>query len=147
MKQEIDTTWILCNNELTVDIFKNKDILESLRKTNKPIRLKGIKGNTLEIDEEGDLLGYGQVYYHPKVTANVLSFYNMTRRLKSVVFDNKMKNAFKVTVDDGTVIEFEPSVMGLYFYNFTKSIERNKIKEGQERIKNAMVIEAVVEIK
>jgi hypothetical protein len=58
-----------------------------------------------------------------------------------------MKNAFKVTVDDGTVIEFEPSVMGLYFYNFTKSIERNKIKEGQERIKNAMVIEAVVEIK
>jgi hypothetical protein len=77
--------------------------------------LKGIKGNTLEIDEEGDLLGYGQVYYHPKVTANVLSFYNITRRLKSVVFDNKMKNAFKVTVDDGTVIDFEPSVMGLYF--------------------------------
>jgi hypothetical protein len=74
--------------------FSRRDILVNLRKTNKPIRLKGIEGNTLEIVEEGDLLGYGQVYYHPKVTANVLSFYNMSQRFKSIVFDNKVKNAF-----------------------------------------------------
>jgi hypothetical protein len=35
----------------------------NIRKTNKLIRIKGIEGNTLDIVEEGDLLGYGQVYY------------------------------------------------------------------------------------
>jgi hypothetical protein len=57
--------WILCDNELTVDVLKNKDILTKIRKTNKPIRLKVIEGNTLEVNQEGELLGYGWVYYHP----------------------------------------------------------------------------------
>jgi hypothetical protein len=125
MKREIDPMWVLCDNKLTVDIFKNRDILVNLHKTNKPIRLKGIEGNTLEIIEEGDLLGYGQVYSHPKVAANVLSFYNMTQRFKSVVF--------QATRDSGSITEFGPSVEGLYFYDFKKSIERKKIKEDQER--------------
>jgi len=50
---------------LTVDVLKNKDILTKIRKTNKPIRLKVIEGNTLEVNQEGELLGYGWVYYHP----------------------------------------------------------------------------------
>jgi hypothetical protein len=139
MKREIDPMWVLCDNKLTVDIFKNRDILVNLHKTNKPIRLKGIEGNTLEIIEEGDLLGYGQVYSHPKVTTNVLSFYNMTQRFKSVVF--------QATRDSGSITEFGPSVEGLYFYDFKKSIERKKIKEDQERVKNTMIIETVHEIK
>ncbi len=57
--------WILCDNELTVDVLKNKDILTKIRKTNKPIRLKVIEGNTLEVNQEGELLGYEWVYYHP----------------------------------------------------------------------------------
>jgi hypothetical protein len=63
--------WILCDNESTVDVFKNRDILSNIRRTNKPIHLKGIEGKTLNIKEEGDLLGYGRVYYHPQVTANI----------------------------------------------------------------------------
>jgi hypothetical protein len=35
MKQEIDPMWILCNNELTVDIFKNKIFFSTFeRQTN-----------------------------------------------------------------------------------------------------------------
>jgi hypothetical protein len=115
MKQKIDPLWILCDSESTVDIFKNKNILVNLRKTNKPIRLKVIEGNTLEIVEEGDLLGYGQVYYHPKVTANESSFYNMSRRFKSIIFDNKVKNAFQIIRDNGSVMEFTLSVEELYY--------------------------------
>jgi hypothetical protein len=37
MRKEIDPLWILCDNESTIDIFKNKDILVNLRKMNKPI--------------------------------------------------------------------------------------------------------------
>jgi hypothetical protein len=52
----------------------------------------------------------------------VLSFYKMTHRFKSIISDNQKKNAFQLTRDDGSIIEFEPSVEGLYFYDFKKSI-------------------------
>jgi hypothetical protein len=41
-KEQIDPMWIQCDNESTVDVFKNKSILVNIRKTNNPIRLKGV---------------------------------------------------------------------------------------------------------
>jgi hypothetical protein len=57
----------------------------NIRKTKKPIILKGIEGKIIEIEEEGDLLGYGPVYYHAQITANVLSLFNMPQRFQSIV--------------------------------------------------------------
>jgi hypothetical protein len=88
-REQINPMWILCNNDSTVYVFKNKSILVNIRKTNNPIRLKGIEGNMIEVDEEGDLRGYGWVYYHPQVTANVLSFFNMAKRFQSIVYNNQ----------------------------------------------------------
>jgi hypothetical protein len=34
MKKDIGPMWILCDNESTVDMFKNRDILTNIRKTN-----------------------------------------------------------------------------------------------------------------
>jgi hypothetical protein len=118
MKTEISPMWILCDHESTVDIFKDRSILNNIRRSNKPIRLKGIEGNSIEVNEEGELLGYGTVYYHPKVTANIISFFNLARRYKSVVYDSKVKDAFIVTRDDGSILEFGPSPEGLYYYDF-----------------------------
>jgi len=126
IKTEISPMWILCDNESTVDIFKNRNILKNIKTSNKPIRLKGIDGNTIEVKEEGELLGYGTVYYHPKVTANIISFFNLARRYKSVVYDSKVKDAFVVTRDDGSMLEFGPSPEGLYYYDFLKSVKRQE---------------------
>jgi len=110
-KREINPMWILCDNESTVDVFKNKSILT----------------NTLEGNEEGGLLGYGWVYYHLQATANIiLSFHNIVKMFGLVKYDNNHIDAFIVTRDDGLVIEFIPSEEGLYYYDFNKSIERKK---------------------
>ncbi|MFN9956024.1 MAG: hypothetical protein ACK55I_23255, partial [bacterium] len=93
-RKEIDPMWILCDSESTVDIFKNKEMLVNIKNTRNPIRLKGIEGQTMDITQEGTLLGYGTVYYNPHVTANVLSFFNMAKRFKSIVYDNKESNIF-----------------------------------------------------
>ena len=87
-----------------------------IRKTKKPIRLKGIKGKTIEIEEEGDLLGYGPVYYHAQITANVLSLFNMARRFQSIVYNNKICDAFLVTRDDGTIV-FEDILPHLFYFS------------------------------
>jgi hypothetical protein len=78
-KMEINPWWILCDNESTVDIFKNKNMLVDFKKTRNPIKIKGIDGNAVLVDQEATLPGYGRVYYHPQVAANVMSFHNMSK--------------------------------------------------------------------
>jgi hypothetical protein len=144
VKHDIDPLWILCDSESTLDIFKNRSLLVNIRKTEKPIRLKGIEGKTIEIEEEGDLLGYGPVYYHQQVTANVLSFFNMACRFRSIVYNNEMCDAFMVTRDDGTVMKFVPSKEGLYYYDFKISLMRHQEKNVTQ---NAMVVTTVNELR
>ena len=59
---EINPLWILCDNESTALIFKNKEMITNIRKSENPIRLKGIEGNPIIIDQEGELLGYGSIH-------------------------------------------------------------------------------------
>jgi hypothetical protein len=79
IEQAIDPMWILCDNESTVDIVENIDMLMNTHKTNKPIQLTGIGGRRTVVDQEGDLPGYGTVYFHVEVAANILSFFNLTK--------------------------------------------------------------------
>jgi len=58
LKIEINPMWILCDNYSSVDIFKNKDMIINIQKSENPIRLKIIEGNTIVVDQKGDLLGY-----------------------------------------------------------------------------------------
>jgi uncharacterized protein (DUF1684 family) len=56
----------------------------------------------VRVKHEGDLMGYGTVYHHPEVAANILSFHKLTKRFKLLTYDNKMKDAFIVTRDEGS---------------------------------------------
>jgi len=116
--------WILCDNESTVDIDKNDEIITNIKKTNNPIEITGIGGQPMKVTLEGDLIGYGTVYYNTEVAANILSFYKMTKRFKNVSYDNTKKDTFIVKRDDGSDMEFFPSKDGLYHYDFNKSIKR-----------------------
>jgi hypothetical protein len=144
MKVEINPMWILCDNESTVDIFKNRQMVTNIYTTSNPIQLKGIKGNTIHVEEEGDLLGYGTVYFNENVTANVLSFYNMAKKFKSLTYDNTKRDAFVVTRDDDSTFEFIPSPDGLYYYDFSNCVKQYKnILENQY----LMVIDTVDDLK
>jgi hypothetical protein len=66
------------------------------------------------IKQEGELPGYSTVYFHPEVAANILSFHKLTKRFKTVTYDNRVKDAFMVHQDDGSNMEFKPSDEGLY---------------------------------
>jgi hypothetical protein len=146
-ESRINPMWILCDNESTIDIFNNKDILTNIRIAEQPIKLKGIEGGYTIVDKEGDLLGYGKVYYHPQVTANVLSFFNMAKRFKSVKYDNMVQDVFMITRDDGSIMEFRPSDAGLYYYDFEESRRRTRQRQQIDKEKQtlAMVVDTVEE--
>jgi hypothetical protein len=54
------------------------------------------------VDQSEDLLRYRSVYYNSQVSANIISFFNMAKKFKSLVYDNQQKDAFIVTRDDRT---------------------------------------------
>jgi len=144
-KESIDPLWILCDNVSTVGIIKNRNMVTDIRVTNNPIEITGIGGQPIQIKHIGDLRGYGTVYHHPDVAANILSFYNLSKRFKSVTYDNNKKDAFIVERNDGSKMEFIPSKEGLYHYDFKLSIER--CKEQRKPAERTMVIQTVEGIK
>jgi hypothetical protein len=128
--------WILCSNESTVDIIKNSDIITNTRKTQKPIELTGIGGEPMKVTLERT------VYYHPEVEANILSFYKLTKRFKSVIYNSEKK---------GYEMEFIPSKDGLYQYDFNLSIRRRtaleKMNTNNMSMNKGLIIKTVEDIK
>jgi len=53
-KDKINSMWILCNNESTVDINKNNNMVTNIRHTNKPIKITGMGGEPIRIQQVGD---------------------------------------------------------------------------------------------
>jgi hypothetical protein len=116
-------------------------MITNIRKTRNPIALPGIGGEPMRIVLEGDLVGYGTAYHHPKIAANKFSFYRMTKQ--SVRYNNTQKNSFMVTRDDDSIMEFVPSKEGLYHYDIYLSIKR-KMESQKEKV---LVVNTVEEIK
>ena len=46
-KDGINPMWILCDNESTVEIIKNKNMVTNIRHTNKPIKITVIGGEPI----------------------------------------------------------------------------------------------------
>jgi len=132
-RESVNPIWILCDNESMVGIIKNKNMLTNTQRTNNPIEITGIGGDPIRVTKVGDLLGYGTVYHHPSVAANILSFHKIVKRFKSVKYDNGVKDAFIVTQDDDSTMEFIPSREGLYQYDFSLSVKRRQ--EFEQKLK------------
>jgi hypothetical protein len=139
-KEEINPMWILYDNESTIDIIKNKEMITNIQNTKNPIAPTGIGGEPIKVTLEGDLLGYGTVFHHPRIAANILSFFRMAKRFK-VKYDNMMKDAFEITCNDGSKLEFIPLEEGLYHYDFNLSIKRKL--EMEKKNEKVMVINTV----
>ena len=69
---------ILCDNQATISIFRNINMLVNITKTEDAISV-GIVGGILDVDQIGELPGYGRVYYSPDCIANILCFHDLAR--------------------------------------------------------------------
>jgi hypothetical protein len=76
----------------------------------------------------------------PKLQQMFYLFFNIAKRFKSVTYNNRERDAFKVTRDDGSIIQFIPSKEGLYYYDFNDSIEWSKSH-------SVMIVESVEQLK
>jgi hypothetical protein len=88
-------TWILLDNQSTVDVFYNRDLLTNIREGTSSMDIHcnaGVASTNLE----GELAGYGTVWYHPNGIANILSLSRMKEHGHRVTYDSHDGNKFTV---------------------------------------------------
>jgi hypothetical protein len=112
----VPKAWILLDNQSTVDVFHNKELLNNIRKGDGHMDIH-CNAEVTSTNLVGDLPGYGQVWYNPNGTANILSLSRVKERGFHVTFDSKNDNEFHVHKTNGTKRVFKQSNRGLYYMN------------------------------
>ena len=107
-------SWILLDNQSTVDVFYNPDLLTNIRTDTKSMSIHCNAG-VATTNLIGNLPGYGTVWYHPKRIANILSLSRVKEHGYRVTYDSDGGNSFSVHKSDGTVRVFKESNRGLYY--------------------------------
>ena len=72
--KRLKETDVLLDNQATAGIFHNKELLSNFRETERRATISGVGGDSLSTNTVADFEGFGEVFYHPKAAANILSF-------------------------------------------------------------------------
>jgi hypothetical protein len=98
--KSVSKSWILLDNQSTVDVFNNKEVLKNMRHSTTTMNIHCNAGvattNTI-----AEFPGFGTVWYHPKGIVNILSLSQVVKRGYHVMFDSKEGNKFIVHKPDG----------------------------------------------
>jgi len=127
----IPKEWVLLDNQSTVHLFCNRNLLTNMRKIGSRMAVHcnaGVRCTQLV----GDLPGFGQVWCDPRAIANILSF-SQVQRKHHVTCDSDGGNKFNVVKPCGKRFEFVQSESGLHH------LDTSKADQGVEESGNVLV--------
>jgi len=111
-------TWMLLDNQSTVNIFCNKSLLTGVNPTNKWMNVHCNAGTT-RTNLVGKLVGFpGDVWYRPNGIANILS---MTEVEKYFPLTDGQDKRFIIHKPDGTTRSFIKSAGGLHYMDTART--------------------------
>ena len=141
---QIPNTWILLDNQSTVDVFHSEKLLTNIRVAPGYMDIHCNAGVT-STNLIGDLDGYGTVWYQPKGIANILSLTKVSEKYL-VTYNSREGDAFVVHKEDGTTRTFKKSPRGLFFMDAatTGTLLVNTVAENKSKYSNRDYSQAVL---
>jgi hypothetical protein len=94
---------LLLDNQSSVDIVGNEDIITNKRRANKPITTSGIQlgASPAIVDTIGDFDEFGSVYYSENSSANILSFASQVNAGAGINYD-RLSDVFTLKRANGS---------------------------------------------
>ena len=122
---DIDENWILLDNQSTVDVFSNPNLLEpgSIHETDGPALRITSTGGVSVTRMVGFLAGYGWVWFYADGCANILSKHRVRKRY-DVTCDDRT-STYTVHAPHGPM-RFVPSARGLHYYDARQEDARHE---------------------
>ena len=141
----VPDSWILLDNQSTVDVFHNAKLLRNIRKSPTFMDIHCNAGVT-STNLIGDLPGYGTVWLHPNGIANILSLARVCEHGHKVVYDSTVGDQFKVIKPDGSLRIFNKSDRGLFYLDTAQDGVSlvNTVADNRTRYNNRDYSRAVV---
>ena len=97
---------ILLDNEAQVSVIRNRNLLKNIRTARTPLTVSGAVGDKIvTTNQVGDFADFGEVYYHPRVRANILSF-SWARENCLIDYDYSRNMFTVISKKSGTKYEF-----------------------------------------
>jgi hypothetical protein len=111
----ISPSWILLDNQSSVDVFCESSLLGNIRRSGDQMKIQCNAG-TISTTSVGDFKDYGTVWYCNKGIANILSFANASKRGFEIAYDEQA-NTFTLKLPNGRKMLFKQSTRGLYYHD------------------------------
>jgi Reverse transcriptase (RNA-dependent DNA polymerase)/Zinc knuckle len=128
------STWVLLDNQSTVDVFSSPELLENIREGLGSMTIHCNAGATTTT-LVGDVAGYGTVWYNPNGIANILSVARVISRGYQVTYDSLDRNEFVLKGPNGDEVVFRQSEQGLFYVDmatkgsiFVNTVAGNKVR-------------------
>lgn len=112
-RSNIPKNWILLDNQSTINLFCNRDMLVNVRESTNSMTVRCNAGSRVT-NLVGELPGFGTVWFDPEAIANILSL-KLVQEKYHVSYDSDEGNRFIVTKPNGQTFTFTQSETGLYY--------------------------------